>query len=71
MVTLVSLSGLGVEMPDGVTPGPTVLPAPTAHQLTVKLMSRWEILVVGVITGFGLAAGGLAFNKVAKRLHWR
>jgi hypothetical protein len=70
MISLVPSFALGAESSPTATSSPTTLPLPTVQKLTTKVMSRWEVLVVGVITGFGLAAGGLLFNKLAKRARW-
>jgi hypothetical protein len=70
MISLIPVAGLGAEASSTAIPSPTTLPLPTVQKLTTKVMSRWEVLVVGVITGFGLAAGGLLFNKLAKRARW-
>jgi hypothetical protein len=63
---MLSLVPLG-DVP-AATSSPTTSPA--IQKIQVQALSTWNALVIGVVTGFALAAGGLIFNKTAKRFRW-
>lgn len=65
MISLVPI-GLGAE--------PAAVPsAPIApiEKIKVQAISLRDALIVGIVTGFALAAGNLVFSKVAKRMRWQ
>lgn len=65
MSTVISLvpTNLGSE--------PVAAESPTMQKIKIQAISLRDALVVGVVTGFALAAGNLIFTRVARRFRWR
>jgi hypothetical protein len=34
-------------------------------------LTGWNALLLGIVTGFAMAAGTMMFDKLAKRAHWK
>ncbi len=64
MISLIPV-GLGAE------PVVAPQPPPVIDKIRVQAISLRDALIVGIVTGFALAAGNLVFSKVAKRLRWQ
>lgn len=61
---MISLVPLGLE-PTSAVPAPTPM-----QKISVQAISLRDALIVGIVTGFALAAGNLIFKKVSKRYRW-
>lgn len=59
---MLALISAGSE-PNTRTPWTALTPHPA-------LITHWNALTIGIVTGFALAAGSLVFNLMARRAKW-